>query len=114
METRRLDRAEWKSFFDIFSDMLTGKRAEIEITSHAIGDQIEAAGALLKWLTYDPKNDIIEIALEHLDHMIYRPIEVYLAFGPEGIAIIEVTDREGVQRIIKLSNPYALPSPLLA
>ena len=111
METRKLDRSNWQSFFDIYSDMLSGKHAEIEVASLSIGDQIEAGWLYLRGLTYDPKNDVIEIALESLDHMIYRPREVYLAFGPDGLSSIEVTDQDGVQRIVRLRAPYALPPP---
>jgi hypothetical protein len=112
METCKLDRSEWKTFFDIYSDLLTGKYAAVEVASLSVGDQIEAGWVYLRWLTYDPKNDVIEIALENLGHMIHRPCEVYLAFGPDGLSGVEITDRDGVQRIVKLRTPQALPPPL--
>jgi hypothetical protein len=112
METRKLDRSDWQKFFDTYSNLLVGKLAEIEVASLSIGDQIEAGWVYLRWLTYDPKNDVIEIALENLGHMIRRPREVYLAFGPDGLSGVEITDRDGVQRIVKLRAPQALPPPL--
>jgi hypothetical protein len=111
METRRLDRSDWKYFFDFYSDLLSGKLAEIEVASLSIRDQIEAKWLYFRWLTYDPKNDVIEIALENLDHTIHRPSEVYLAFGPDGLSSVEVTDQDGVQRVVKLRAP---PSPAAA
>ena len=42
MTVRKLEKTEWRRFFDWVSKGLVGKRAEIEIASLALGDQIEA------------------------------------------------------------------------
>ena len=42
MTARKLEKTEWRRFFDWVSKGLVGKRAEIEIASLALGDQIEA------------------------------------------------------------------------
>ncbi len=63
MAIRKLDKTKWQAFFDRVSKGLIGKRAEIEIASLALGSQIEAEWLPLFGIVYDPKNDIIEIAL---------------------------------------------------
>ena len=42
MAIRKLEKTEWSPFFHRISKVLIGKRAEIEIASLALGDQIEA------------------------------------------------------------------------
>jgi hypothetical protein len=78
MTARKLEKTEWRRFFDWVSKGLVGKRAEIEIASLALGDQIEAEWLPLLGITFDPKNDILEIALDGLDHLISRPREIYI------------------------------------
>jgi hypothetical protein len=108
---RKLEKSEWQPFFDRISKGLVGKQAEIEIASLALGNQIEAEWLPLYGIVYDPKSDLIEIALEGLDHLINKPREVYVELrGPE-LATFEVVDAEGVRQIVKLKNPLMLPAP---
>ena len=63
MAIRKLGKAEWQRYFDRISKAVIGKRAEIEIASLALGDQIEAEWLPLIGIAYDRKDDILEIAL---------------------------------------------------
>ena len=62
MTAQKIDRAEWQTFFDTLSKGLLGMRAEIEVASLALGDQIAAEWVLLLGITYDLKDDVLEIA----------------------------------------------------
>jgi len=42
MTTHKLDKKQWRTFFDRVSTTLEGKEAEIEIASLRLGDQVEA------------------------------------------------------------------------
>jgi Family of unknown function (DUF5335) len=42
MAPRELDKTEWRGSCDRLSKALIGKRAEIEVLSRTLGDQIEA------------------------------------------------------------------------
>jgi hypothetical protein len=107
----RLDKSEWHPFFDRITKGLVGKQAEIEVASLALGDQVEAEWLPLYGIVYDPKSDVIEIALEGLDHLIYKPREVYVELrGPE-LATFEVVDGGGVRQIVRLKDPLMLPAP---
>jgi hypothetical protein len=114
MAVRQLDKSRWKAYFDGISDLLVGKRVEIEIAALNIGDQIEAEWLPLVGMVYDPKNDIIEITLEdpdhHIDHMIHSPREVYVDGSPVAVTDMEIVDREGTRQIIKLRDPLMLPA----
>ena len=112
MSVQQVDRSGWAVFFDTFTKSLPGKRAEVEVASLDLGDQIEAEWAPLIGMTYDHKNDLIEVALEGVDHLIRGPQEVYADFDVGGIIAVEVIDANGTRQIIKLSDPLALPAPV--
>jgi hypothetical protein len=74
----KLDKKQWRAFFDGVTSMLEGKRAEIEVASLRLGDQIEAEWLPLLGISHDPKDDVVEVALEGLDHLIPKPREIYI------------------------------------
>src|SRR5258707_8217209 len=76
VEIMKLEKSQWRGYFDRVSKALVSKRAEIEVTSLKLGDRIEAEGLPLLGISYDPKNDVIDIALEGLTHLIHEPREV--------------------------------------
>jgi hypothetical protein len=111
MAISKLEKSAWHPYFDNVSKLLDGKRAEIEVGSLKIGDQIQAEWLPLLGIVYDPKNDIIEIALEGLDHMIHKPREVYVDQEAVVLTSMEVIDSDDVRQIIKLRDPLMLPPP---
>ena len=111
MTIRKLEKSKWRLFFDGISKLLEGKRAEIEVASLALGDQIEAEWLPLLGITYDPKNDILEIALDGLDHLISRPRKIYIDDSAGVLSSLEVIDGDGVSQIIQLREPLLLPAP---
>jgi hypothetical protein len=111
MTTRKLERAEWRTFCDRVSKSLGGKQVEIRIASPALGSQIEAKWLPLMGIVYDQKSEMIEIVLEGLDHMINRPQELHVEDGPAGLASLQVVDADGIRQIITLRDPLMLPPP---
>ena len=111
MAMRKLDKTQWRTFFDRLSKMLEGKQAEIEVISLGLGDQVEAEWLPLLGIVYDPNDDIVEVALEDLDHLIQKPRDVYVEEGPGGLVALEIVDADDVKQIVKLRDPLMLPSP---
>ena len=111
MTTRKLDKKEWQTFFDGVTRMLEGKQAEIEVASLRLGDQIQAEWLPLIGITYDPQDDLVEVALEGLDHMIPKPRAISVEDGPKGIISLEIVDADDVRQIVKLRDPVLLPAP---
>ena len=111
MTVRKLDKANWHGFFDFISKLLEGKQVEIEVVSLALGDQVEAEWLPLLGLVYDPKDDLVEVALDGIDHMIPKPREIYVDEGLGGLMSIEIVDVEDTKQIIKLRDPLMLPAP---
>jgi len=111
MTIQKIEKDKWRSFLDGLSRILPAKEAEIEVASLDIGDQIEAEWLPLLGLTYDPKNDVVEVALDGLDHLIHHPRELYIENGAGTMTSLEIVDDEGVSQIVKLRDPLALPPP---
>jgi len=111
MTTRKLDKKQWRTFFDRVSTTLEGKEAEIEIASLRLGDQVEAEWLPLLGIAYDPNDDIVEVALEGLDHLIPKPRDIYVEDGPDGLVALEIVDADDVRQIVKLRDPLMLPAP---
>src|SRR5262245_34361057 len=107
---RQLEREEWRSFFDLLSKTMIGKRAEIEVASRRVGDQIVARWLPLQGLVYEPKKDTIEILLDGLEHMVHGPRQLFVEEPRFSCATFGVIDRTGALRIIRLRDPLLLPA----
>ena len=111
MAATEIDRSRWAPFLDTVTNSLIGTRAEIDVVSLDLGDQIQAEWTPLIGITYDRKNDLIEIALDELDHMVRSPRQLFVDYGVGGIlAAIEIIDGDGNRQIVKLKDPLALPA----
>jgi hypothetical protein len=111
MTVRKLDKKQWRPFFDGVSKLLEGKRAEIEVASLSFGDQIEAEWLPLLGIAYDPKDDVVEVALEGMDHLIRHPQEIYVDEDVGGLMAIEIVTTDDVRELVKLRDPLMLPAP---
>jgi hypothetical protein len=112
MATHKLDKTQWKAFFDGLSEVLGPKRVEIEVLSLGLGDQVAAEWLPLVGLVYDPRDDMVEVALDGLYHLVKQPREIYVVEEEAGeLLAIEVVTADGVRQIIRLKDPLALPAP---
>jgi hypothetical protein len=111
MPIQKLEKTEWSPFFNHLSKTLSGSRVEIDVGSLPLGGQVQADWAALIGLVYDPKDDVVEVALEGLDHLIHSPRDIYVEQGNGQLASIEIVDAEGARQIIKLKEPLLLPAP---
>ncbi|MDO8179964.1 MAG: DUF5335 domain-containing protein [Undibacterium sp.] len=110
MSTSKLEKSAWQSYFDHVSKTVDGKLAEIEVDSLTLGSQIQAEWVPFLGITYDKKNDLIEILLDGLDHMIRKPCDVYIEQNGVALSSVEIIDADNVKQIIKLRDPLMLPA----
>ena len=101
-------QAEWRPFFDRMSKALLGKRAEIEVASLDLGDQIIAEWIPLLGITYDTKDDLLDVALDRSNHLIRHPRDIVVEETPTGLASVAVLDTEGARQIVRLKEPLVL------
>jgi hypothetical protein len=107
MAIKKIDQANWASYFDAFSRNLIRSRrsdyAEIRVFSMEDGAQPETAWLPLAGITYDAKGDLLEIQVTNLDHLILHPAEIYVDEAGAGvIASLEIVRQDGVKEIIEL------------
>ena len=109
MAIQAVPATEWRGFFDRLSKALLGKRAEIEVASLDLGDQIVAEWLPMIGITYDSRDDLLDVALDGTDHLIRHPREVIVEEGPSGVTSIAVVDGDGARQIVRLKEPVPLP-----
>jgi len=108
--SQKLDKSELRLLFDRLTKQLQGKRAEVEVASLGLGDQIEAETVPLLGLSYDPQDDAVAIALDGIDITIPKPRELYFdAVGGEWAAL-DIIDADGTAHIVQLKDPMQLPA----
>jgi hypothetical protein len=105
---RSLPRDEWRGFFDRMSKPLLGKRAEIEVAALDVGDQIVAEWVPLIGITYDSKDDLLDVALDRANRLIRHPQEILVEEADTGLASVAVVDAEGARHIVRLKEPLTL------
>ena len=111
MPLNPLSKPQWQAYFDQFSRTLGAKHVEIEVTGLSLGHQVEADYIPLTGISYDPKDDVLGVFAERLEHVISHPKEVYVDHEVEWVHSIEVVDAEGDRQIIVLKDPLKLPGP---
>jgi len=92
------------------SKALTGKWAEIEVASLDIGDQITAEWIPLIGITYDSKDDLLDVALERYDHLIRHPQQVVVDDADGSLRSVAIVDAEGSTQIVRMRVPVMLPA----
>jgi hypothetical protein len=106
---RDLPRTEWRRFFDRMSKPLLGKWAEVEVASLDLGDQITAEWIPLIGITYDSRDDLVDVALDRANRLIRHPTAIIVEEAPTGLESVAVIDAEGARHFVKLREPLALP-----
>ena len=107
---RQLPRNEWRGFFDVMSKALLGKKAEIDVASLDLGDQIVAEWVPLIGITYDSKDDLLDVALDRAGRLIRRPQEIEVEQGAARLVRVAVVDADGARHIVRLKDPLMLPT----
>jgi hypothetical protein len=111
MTARAIDKKDWAAFCDGVSRVLGGSNVEIEVDSLDLGSQIEREWAPWIGISYDPKDDVIEIALEEVDHLVNEPREMVVDLDDMEINALQITDGDGRRHLVRLRDGLLLPPP---
>jgi hypothetical protein len=87
---------------------LLGKQAEIEVTGLPFGIHSAAKWLPLLGITYEPRDDLMEIALEGVDHLIRGRREIAVEEGPGGVTAMEIVDADQHRQIVRLREPLMI------
>jgi hypothetical protein len=115
--TQALDAERWLEYFESLAPDFGGLVVTIEIIDERIGDQTEVERLPLQAIGYDPKDNVMEIAVGGrglrypvlLRHFISRPQTISVEeSGKAAPAAILVTDADGQRTLIRLFEPTAI------
>ena len=112
MVMHNLPKHAWKSYFEAMADVLIGKWVEVEVASLDLGDQIVAEWIPLLGITYDAKDDLVDVSLggeNQLNHLIRRPTQIEIVEDTGGLRSIAITSEDGTVQVLKLKDPLRLP-----
>ena len=109
MTARSIQKAEWGRFCAAISKALEGSQAEIEVASIDLGQQVEKEWAPLIGISYDPEDDVIDIALEEVDHIVNEPKELLAEMDDASVSALQITDGEGTRHLVRLKDGLMLP-----
>lgn len=103
--TKQIPPNQWKDYFDRFTKRhLRDDRPEtarIELLSPTLGDQVQAPGAQLQGITYDTKSKALEVLVENMDHLVFRPKEIWAVEEKDGfLSGIEIVRDDGTKEIL--------------
>ena len=108
---RALDKSEWTNYCDRLSQVLGASNAEIEVASLELGSQLETQWVPFHGISYDDEDDIIDIELEGMDHIINHPKSLRAYENDAGVLSLEIKDAGGAQHVVRLKDVLALPRP---
>ena len=109
MSIQQIEKYMWRPFFDSLTKSLAGRSAEVEVASLDLGNQIAAQWTPLIGISYDPRDDIVDVALEGIDHRVRSPRGIFVDFDAGGLVSLAIVDADDVRQLVKLKNPLALP-----
>jgi hypothetical protein len=66
-------------------------------------------GNPLLGITYDSKDDLLDVALDRLNHLIRSPREILVDETSAGLASVAVVDEDGTRQVVRLQEPLMLP-----
>ena len=110
MALTQLAKSEWQDYFDSVSKVLGAKLVEIEVTGLELGDQVEVDWLPLIGLSYDPREDVLAVIVEGIEHNIRHPKQIHVEQDIESLYSIEVVDTAEEHHILLLKDPLKLPS----
>jgi hypothetical protein len=106
MATRTLPREEWNEYFDAFShEKHRTDRADyatLRLAPRLGGRPLETQRLPLQDLTYDPKDDLLEVVVPGLGHIIYRPAAIRVDEAQGRLCRLEVVRQDGACEVIEL------------
>lgn len=111
MAMHKLQNTQWTEYLNRVSRAANGKQVEVEVAGPQGGMQTEVRWAPLNGITYDPKDDLVDISAGSLGDIIEHPREIYVDYQDDGLHALEVVDAEGNHEILKLKQPLKILTP---
>ncbi|MBP2445100.1 DUF5335 family protein [Rhizobium leguminosarum] len=92
MGLKVLAKAEWATYFSHLHEAVQGKEIKIEVVGATVGDQILVKSTPLLGATYEPKQEMLELSVKGMTHVIERPRRITVQDEQGKVVAIEVID----------------------
>jgi hypothetical protein len=109
METRALEKQDWQKMLDHLSKIGKDRNITIEVAGEGIGAQSEAEDVALVGMSYGPKDNIVYIIAEDIEHNISNPARIELAQNGGDISAVAVLDESGTRHLLRFDPPLHMP-----
>ncbi len=98
---------DWEKFFDQLYKKTKNmdEKVEIEIEAPSVFEMAEASSLPLLGISYDPKDRILSVMSESLEHLVHKPREICVEEDQGGISEIRLVDGIGTEHFIRFSTP---------
>jgi Family of unknown function (DUF5335) len=84
----------------------TADAITVDLISPTVGDQVEMQGVGLKGITFDPRTNALEFALDDGTHRVYEPREVWIEEAPDDFPrSIQIVRHDGTREVAVLRRP---------
>lgn len=114
-DTKKLPKEDWAPYFDAFTKKFlrdtNPEIADIRVLSPDLGAQEQTKHVRLQGITYDRKDNVFEVMLHRLDHLVFNPKEIWVTEEENGfISSIEVVRDDDTREIIELKQVGIQPT----
>lgn len=110
MALRELLKSNWSAYFESYSRHMSFQQAELVVSSLGLGAQIQAEWVAIEGVTYDHKDDLLEVSVAGLQHLIREPRSIFVDESNGVLACFEIVDGGGLRHIVQLREPLKLTS----
>ena len=115
-QTTKIPNDQLEAYFNRFTKHFllaeSTNRVDVEVLAADWGDQFEAQGARVIGITYEPKKNSLEFALENGDHRVEGVKEVWTSEEPDGfVKTISVVRADGTRDIATIKRLGVAPAP---
>ena len=105
---REIDKAEWGPFLDSLSRLLSNVDNAAPKGSLLVVRPVVRSAPVIG-VTYDPKDDEVDIAFETIDHLVQKPVQIIVHESTDGLKAVEVVDAEGISHVFRPCIPLPVP-----
>lgn len=106
-----LKKESWSAYFEKLTRALQGKQALVEVGGLPMGNPVAVQWIALLGITYDRKDDLLDLDLGEIEHIIHHPVAIHVEATATDVRGIEVVDADRTKHVVRLREPLMLPHP---
>ncbi len=104
-----ISKNQWENYLNQLSKVFKDTPVEVEVAASGIFDKPEVEWLPILGISYDPKDNIVSILFENLDHIIEKPYEIKVEKDDSGIKEIDiVSEEDGTKTVLRFKTPVRL------